>query len=293
MVFENMEKTQQLFSNNRKFLKLRRASKISDKSAGFLAEVAAEVLCDRLGAINREFDQTLDLLSHFDTLEDALMNHNSTREVKRCGGLSFKRDLSTQTYDLTENGLIPFETESLDLITSNFGLHWINNLPTLLAKIRTLLKPDGLFIAALPGDQTLSELRECLIAAESEMANHAALRIDPFGEVRQYGDLLQRSGFALPVVDSEKFTVRYSSLTRLISDLRAMGSTSSLAGTSSTMRRDVFKRTEQLYFDRYGESDGKFPATFEIVFLLGWAPHGSQQKPLRPGSAEFSLKDVL
>jgi SAM-dependent methyltransferase len=184
--------------------------------------------------------------------------------------------------------------ESLDLITSVLTLHEANDLPGLLAQARRALKPDGLFLAALFGGETLTELRQALAAAEIETLGGVSPRVAPFADVRDLGGLLQRAGFALPVADVERTVVRYRDLTGLVRDLRALGATNALVERSKRpMRRAMLVAALQSYADRFADPDGKLRATFDIVYLTGWAPHASQQQPLKPGSATTRLADVL
>ena len=294
-----MEKTspKKLFSRKRREAVKARARRINKHDAGFMEKIAAETMYERLAVVNREFEHALDLFSQFDEMSKRLEAAENVKKVARFTGTDLAHrsnaedEAIAQLWD--ENQPLPFYPESLNLITSVFGLHWTNDLPGILYQARTLLKPDGLFLAAMPGDQTLKELRECLIAAETEETGGVSLRIEPFGEVRQYGNLLQRAGLALPVVDSEQYTIRYKSLRALIDDLRAMGATSTLEQRSAFASRNLFQRCEEIYFERFSDADGKIRATAELVFLSGWKPHESQQKPLKPGSAKASLSDFL
>ncbi len=286
-----MEKTSptKLFSSRRKSAIQSRAQRIAKSDAGFIAKIAAETIAERMSAINRDFDQALDLFSQFEFMEAQLQHAENVKQIARFGGFKIR----SKPDEWNEDDGLRFDPESLNLVTSVFGLHWMNDLPGMLVQIRRILAPDGLLLAAMPGDQTLRELRECLIAAETELTGNVSLRVEPFGEVRQYGNLLQRAGFTLPVVDSEHFTVRYRSLRSLIDDLRAMGATSSLANAGGVAARKLFEKCEEIYFDRFSDPDGKIRATVEIVFLSGWSPHESQQKPLKPGSAQASLSDFI
>jgi SAM-dependent methyltransferase len=189
---------------------------------------------------------------------------------------------------------LPFASGSFELIVSALSLQWANDLPGVLVQIRRALAPDGLFLAALIGGQTLIELRTAFTAAEAELTGGASPRVAPFADVRDLGGLLQRAGFALPVTDVEPILVRYASMFALLRDLRAMGATNALTERSRVpLRRAVFTRAAEIYADRFSDSDGRVRATFEIVWLSGWAPHESQQKPLAPGSARMRLADAL
>jgi SAM-dependent methyltransferase len=183
---------------------------------------------------------------------------------------------------------------STDLATSILALHAVNDLPGVLAQVRRALKPDGLFLAALFGGETLTELRQSLAAAEIEMLGGISPRVAPFADVRDLGGLLQRAGFALPVADVERTVVRYRDPMQLFADLRAMGETNALAERSrKPMRRAMLAKALEHYAENFAEADGRLRATFDIVYLTGWAPHESQQKPLKPGSAKVSLVKVL
>ncbi len=189
---------------------------------------------------------------------------------------------------------VPFEPESLDLVVSLLSLQAMNDIPGMLVQIRRSLRPDGLFLGAFAGVGTLSELRESLLAAETELYGGASPRVIPFTDVRDAGALLQRAGLALPVADVETVTVRYDTLFDLIADLRAMGETSALVDRSRRPgTRKLFARAAEIYAERFSDADGRVRASFSIVWMSGWAPDASQQKPLKPGSAKVSLKTIL
>ena len=182
----------------------------------------------------------------------------------------------------------------LDLVVSLLALQTVNDLPGALIQIRRALKPDGLLMAALIGGETLTELRQSLTIAESEILGGASPRVAPFVDVRALGGLVQRAGLALPVVDLDRVVVRYSDLFALISDLRAMGAANALdARSRAPLRRDILVRAAETYAARFADPDGRLRATFDIVWLSGWAPDESQQKPLKPGSAKARLADAL
>ena len=188
----------------------------------------------------------------------------------------------------------PLGEGAFDLAVSLLALHQIDDLPGLLIQLRRALRPDGLLIAAIPGGDTLQELRACLFEAESELYGGASPRVAPFADARALGGLLQRTGFALPVVDSDRFIVRYADMFALMRDLRAFGQTSALIDRPRRFaRRALFLRAAQLYAERYADPDGRVRATFEFVWLSGWAPHPSQPQPLAPGSAKMRLEDAV
>jgi SAM-dependent methyltransferase len=189
---------------------------------------------------------------------------------------------------------LPFAEAALDLVVSGLSLHLVNDLPGTLVQIRRALKPDGLLLAALLGGATLTELRTAFLIAEEELEGGASPHVAPFADVRDLGGLLQRAQFALPVVDSDTVTVTYSDPLALMLELRAMGASNALVERRRRpLRRATLARALEVYRDRFGLPGGRVPATFEIITLTAWAPHPSQPKPLRPGSATTSLADVL
>jgi len=179
-------------------------------------------------------------------------------------------------------------------VVSLLSLHWANDLVGALIQIRQALKPDGLFLGALFGGATLTELRQSLTQAEAELLGGAGLRVSPFADVLDGAALLQRAGFALPVADLDRVTVRYGSALELIRDVRAMGESNVLYDRArKPLTRPVLARAAEIYHQRFSEADGRVRATFDIVSLTGWAPHPDQQQPLRPGSAKMRLADAL
>jgi NADH dehydrogenase [ubiquinone] 1 alpha subcomplex assembly factor 5 len=190
--------------------------------------------------------------------------------------------------------LIPFADMSFDLVVSNLVLHWVGDLPGALIQLRRVLRPDGLFLAAMLGGATLAELRTVLIEAELAETGGASPRVSPFAELGDAASLLQRAGFAMPVADTERVTVSYPDALALMRDLRAMGETNALSARPRTPPgRHLLARAAALYAERFALADGRIPATFEILFLTGWAPHPSQPKQLAPGSAARRLAEAL
>jgi NADH dehydrogenase [ubiquinone] 1 alpha subcomplex assembly factor 5 len=193
-----------------------------------------------------------------------------------------------------DEDFFPFAPCSLNLVVSALNLHTVNDLPGALLQINKSLKPDGLFIAAIMGGETLFELRRCLEEAELELTGGVSPRVAPFADKPQMGDLLQRAGFSLPVVDSDIVTVSYNSIFSLMRDLRRMGEGNATVGRHKTFTpRSLFLRAGEIYAEKFADPDGRIRASFEIIFLIGWAPHTSQQKPLRPGSAKTRLAEFL
>ena len=192
------------------------------------------------------------------------------------------------------SGEVPLEPQSMDLAVSLLSLQDENDVLGMLIQIRRALRPDGLFLGSMLGGGSLAELRESLLAAETEVFGGASPRVSPFADIRDAGALLLRAGFALPVADVDTLTVRYGSPRRLYADLRAMGAANATIGRSRRpATRALFARADEIYRERFSDPDGRVRATFSLVWLTGWAPHPSQQKPLRPGSAEMSLTEVL
>lgn len=195
---------------------------------------------------------------------------------------------------LADEEALPFATGSLDLVVSALSLQLANDLPGVLVQIRHALKPDGLFLGALLGGESLRELREAWLVAEDEVEGGSSPRVAPFADVRDLGGLLQRAGFALPVADADTLTVTYASPLALMAEIKAMGASNMLvARRRRPIRRATLFRAAEIYAARFGRDDGRVPATFEIVTLTAWAPHPDQPKPLRPGSATMRLADAL
>jgi NADH dehydrogenase [ubiquinone] 1 alpha subcomplex assembly factor 5 len=195
---------------------------------------------------------------------------------------------------LADPQALPFAESRFDLVVSGLALHLVNDLPGTLVQIRRCLKPDGLFLGAVLGGATLTELRQAFVAAEAEIDGGASPRVAPFADVRDLGSLLQRAGFALPVVDADVVTVAYATPLHLMRELRAMGASNMLAERRRVpLKRATLLRAAAIYSERFSRPDGRVTATFEIITMTGWCPHESQQKPLQPGSATTRLADAL
>lgn len=253
----------------------------------FLLQRAADDLEDRLGAVLREFAVAADLGTALPVVASVLAG--------RAGRLLRMAETEgTQADVVGDLESLPFAAGSLDLAVSLLALQGVNDLPGALIQIKRALKPDGLFMGCLLGGRSLQELRQALLEAESETMGGVSPRVAPFADLRDLGSLLQRAGFALPVIDSEIVTVRYRDAFGLFRDLRAMGWANALiARRKAPSRRETLLRAAALYAERFADPDGRLPATFEFVWVSGWAPHESQQKPLRPGSAKARLADAL
>ena len=255
--------------------------------ATFLIERVADDLADRLAVVKREFPRTVDLGTPTDAVRRALARVPSVGTIVAAG--------TAATADVVaDEEALPFASGAIDLVVSALALQAVNDLPGTLIQIRRALKPDGLLLAALLGGDTLNELREAFAQAEAEIEGGASPRVAPFADLRDMGALLQRAGFTLPVVDSDRVTVRYASPLALMHDLRRMGAANPLVERRrAPLKRATLARLFEVYCERFGDSDGRVRATFEIVWLSGWAPHESQQQPLRPGSAKARLADAL
>ena len=255
----------------------------------FLLERVAADLAERLGAVLRQFDVAVDLGTPGDALRHELADSAAIGTTFGASLLAHD-DVSV----VADEEALPFRDASLDLVVSALALQFVNDLPGTLIQIRRALKPDGLFLAAMLGGDTLVELREAFAAAEAELEGGVSPHVAPFTDVREMGALLQRAGLALPVTDVDRLTVRYSSAVTLMAELRRMGATNVLTERRRTpLRRATLARLAEIYAQRFADPDGRLRATFEIIWLSGWAPHESQQQPLRPGSAKSRLADAL
>ncbi|MFZ2099732.1 MAG: methyltransferase domain-containing protein [Oricola sp.] len=257
----------------------RRAAKQATEGADFLFRAVADDVALRLSPVTRTFERGILLVPEAapDLAESPLA--------------------ALDRFRMSEDGAneaLGLEAACYDLAISLLTLHESNDTPGILAQIRRALKPDGLFLACVPGGDTLAELRESLLSAEVELTGAANARVLPFIDVRDAGSLLQRAGFALPVADAETLTVRYDTMFHLMRDLRAMGATNTLFSRSRRFASPaLFQKAAEHYALNHADPDGRIRATFTSVWMSGWAPHDSQQKPLRPGSAANRLADFL
>jgi SAM-dependent methyltransferase len=263
--------------------RLRRA--IARGAPDFLLTRAADDLLDRLLTVKREFPRSLDLGAPGEHFSQAIVASGRAAPLRasRFGGAV-----------IVDEEALPFAPASFDLVVSGMSLQWVNDLPGVFAQVRRILAPDGLFLACLPGGASLVELRVALAQAEEEITGGASPRVSPFVDVRDMGGLLQRAGFALPVADIDSFALRYDSVLGLMRDLRAMGAANVLVKRATRpLRRDVLERAAKIYAERFSDPDGRVRASFEIVWISGWAPHESQQKPAKPGSATMRLEEAM
>jgi SAM-dependent methyltransferase len=260
----------------------------------FLLERVADDIAERLALVRRTFPLAVSIGAHHGLVSRRLRaagalaciidQDHALRLIERCEGPRVVADEEA----------LPFADASLDLVVSGLALHLVNDLPGALVQIRRALKPDGLLLAALLGGDTLTELRQAWLAAEAEVTGGASPRVAPFADVRDLGTLLQRAGFALPVVDAETVTVTYATPLALMRELKGMGASNMLAARHRRpVTRGLLARAAEIYAERFAGTDGRVPATFEILTLTAWAPDESQPKPLRPGSATARLADAL
>lgn len=260
----------------------------------FLLERVAEDLADRLALIKRAFPLAANVGAHHGVLSRRLRQVPSVGTMIDVEPVAELLAACDGPRILADEEALPFGEASLDLVVSGLSLQHVNDLPGTLVQIRRSLKPDGLLLASLLGGSTLVELGAAWLAAESEVTGGASPRVAPAIDLRDLGSLLQRAGFALPVVDSDVVQVAYASPLALMRDIKAMGASNALAARRRVpTRRAVLARAAQIYEERHARADGRILATFEILTVTAWAPDPSQQKPLRPGSAAMRLADAL
>ena len=264
---------------DRALLKRRQERARKSGQATFLLDRVTEDFGDRLQAVMRNFADVADVWTPGGLLRGPIADRFTS--VARI-------DLASDSENLA------LQPESLDLAVSALAFQFVNDLPGVLAQIRRALRPDGLLLAAMIGGDTLGELRQSFVAAEAECEDGISPHVAPFADLRDIGALLQRAGFALPVTDVDRVVVRYANAFALMADLRRMGATNVLTERRRTpTRRATMLRMAQIYAERFADPDGRIRATFDIVWLSGWAPHESQPKPLRPGSATASLEEAV
>ena len=274
---------------DRQLLRARRQRAERLGASDFLVERVAEDVAERLSVVLRQFDLAVDLGTAGDAVRRALAESGKVGTVIAASPFA-----TGHRAVVADEEALPFRDGALDLVTSALSLQFVNDLPGALVQIRRALRPDGLFLAALAGGDTLTELRQAFAQAEAEIEDGISPRVSPFADLRDLGALLQRAGFALPVTDVDRITVRYGSPLDLMHDLRRMGATNALTDRRrKPLKRATLMRMIEIYGELFADADGRVRATFEIVWLSGWAPHESQQQPLRPGSARQRLADAL
>lgn len=270
----------------------RAASQIANHD--FLLRRVAEDLADRVQAVVREFPLVLDLGSHNGCLARKLAPLPSIGRIICADASPGMLAMGPGPGVVCDEEFLPFAPGAFDLVVSALSLHWVNDLPGTLVQLRQSLKPDGLFLGAVLGGETLKELADAFMASEIETVGGASPRVGPFADVRSLGALLQRAGLALPVADTDRLTVTYESPFALMDELKAMGAANVLADRSRTpLRRSTLMRMAQIYMEKHADERGRVQATFDIVTMTGWAPDQSQPTPLRPGTARTRLADAL
>src|SRR6185312_13996305 len=278
---------------DRKLLLARRRRALALGAETFLLDQIANEFVDRLAAVKRHFALALDLGTPGAALSNVLAASGQVGRIVASEPLAHLRTANAASVATDEEAL-SFAEAKFDLVASALALQWVNDLPGTLVQIRRALKPDGLLLAALIGGETLHELRESFATAEAEIKGGASPRVSSFAEVRSLGSLLQRAGYALPVIDSDRHIVRYRNVFKLFQDLRRMGATNALVERSrKPLTKRIVARAAKIYAGRFSDPDGRLRATFDVLWISGWAPHESQQKPLKPGSAKTRLADAL
>jgi SAM-dependent methyltransferase len=265
---------------DRGLLRIRQNRAAKQGPATFLLDRVTDDMEERLHAVLRDFADVAEIWTPGTVLQKP--SRDRSMSITRIG------------LDDSEQETLPFQPQSHDLVVSGLAFQFVNDLPGVLTQIRRALKPDGLLLAAMIGGDTLTELRQSFAAAEAELEGGVSPRVAPFADLRDVGALLQRAGFALPVTDVDRVVVRYDSAFALMQDLRRMGATNILVERRRTpTRRATMLRMAQIYGERFADADGRIRATFDVIWLSGWAPHESQQQPLQPGSAKASLAEAV
>ena len=252
--------------------------------ADFLHTFLAGEIVDRLDFVSRTFETGL-------VAGPATAALRATWAAKTSVAWTFVSPAASDAPHVVADGVMPFFRQFPLAISLN-ELHLADDPITMLGEMRGTLRPDGLFLGAVPCSGTLVELADALLTAESDLSGSAAMRVAPFGDVRRWGNGLSRAGFALPVTDEVSMTVRYDTMRALLDDIGAMGLRGILAERVPAPRR-LFERAEAVYRERAADPDGRLRATFVFAFLSGWAPDESQQRPAKRGSASVRLEDAL
>jgi SAM-dependent methyltransferase len=268
------------------------------EQARFLKDRAIDDICNRLEFINRRFDVALDVGSHGIPIKDSVAaNPSLAAKIGFVAQCDHSLPMVLKAKDdgfVADDENLPIAPASIDLFVSSLAMHRINDVPGFLAQARLALRPDGLLLVSFLGGRTLQELRSVMVQIEQETLGQVSPRVSPFADAQDGAQLLQRAGFALPVADSDVVTVRYDSVFGLFRDLKAMGETAAFSRPRAPpLTRSIIASIADRYARDFADPDGRIRATFEIVTLTGWAPHESQQKPLRRGSAKMRLADAL
>jgi SAM-dependent methyltransferase len=265
-------------------------------TVNFLKQAAADRLADRLDIVRRHFPLVLDIGSHHGEMAKAALASGKVDRVI-CADPSLgmvSHTASNMPSCVVDYDNINFSDGAFDAITSAFSMHWVNDLPGMLTRMRRWLKPDGLLLLSMAGGVSFSGLRSCLAEAESQTAGGLSPRVLPMADIRDLGGLLGRAGFGLPVADSDTLTISWSDPFQMMRELRQMGESNALLGRANHMtRRDTLMKAATLYKDRFSTEDQRVTAEIELITLTAWAPSPDQQKPLKPGSADVNLADFL
>lgn len=270
----------------------RQRARAAAKEHDFLLHRVADDFAERLSIVKRQFPLAVDIGAHHGVVADKLQGHAGIESMLEVSDLAVVDTSRNRVVASLET--IPLAPQSFDLAVSALSLQLVNDLPGVLTQIRAALRPDGFFLAAMLGAETLHELRHAWMLAEEEVTGGVSPRVAPFADVRALGGLMQRAGFALPVVDSEIVTARYASPLVLMREVKGMGASNMLTARRRVpVTRGLLRRANEIYAEHFSDADERVRATFEIITLTGWAPHESQPKPLRPGSAQMRLADVL
>ncbi|GAB4853501.1 hypothetical protein Ancab_017692 [Ancistrocladus abbreviatus] len=301
--FSNTTSKVKIFDRDLKRKQRDRAAWLMRPGDSFVNSVA-ENLLDRLEDCRKSFPTALCLggslkaIRHLmhgrGGIERLIMMDTSYDMVKLCEDA--EKDMSSENIDtffvVGDEEFLPVKESSLDLVVSCLGLHWTNDLPGAMIQCRLALKPDGLFLAAILGGETLKELRIACTVAQMEREGGISPRLSPLAQVRDAGNLLTRAGFTLPGVDVDEYTVKYENALQLIEHLRAMGETNALVQRNNILKKETALATAAVYQSMFGEEDGTVPATFQVIYMTGWREHPSQQKAKRRGSATASFQDI-
>jgi len=261
------------------------AERLGPAQHGFLHQEAAEILGERLAVTKRTFNSPAILF-------EGPFSRLIADTISQCDA-PINTPFQFLAAPTDKAPLLAMEPASLDLVVTVFDAHRVNDLPSLMLQINLALKPDGLFLGVFPSAGTMNELASALMEAELAATGGAAMRVDLFPEIRQFGDLLQKSGFKLPVCDVEERTIRYHDLAGLLKEIRGAGASSASPRGNPTLPKSVRRVVDKIYREKFSDLDGKIRATVNMAFLSGWKEDASQQKPLRPGSAKNQLKDFL
>ena len=288
-----MESKQKLFDRNALRRNRTRASQALPAHDFLFADTSQQIL-DRLNVVKHTFPRILDLGCHTGHVKKLISPKHGTECFISCDpSAAMARAAGTHSIVADEEDL-PFADQSLDLILSALSLHWVNDLPRALAQILRCLRPNGLFMAAMFGGNTLSDLRQSLISADNSRSKNVFPRVSPFVEIQEFGNLVQRIGFAMPVIDVDHITVAYPNLKTLMTDIRGMGEANSVnARCKHFTPRAIIQKAAAFYPPCTDGSTEHIHAKFEVLYVMGWAPHPEQQQPLRRGTGKGKLEQVL